>query len=62
MCGGFTLSATFTEIIKRFEIDTAIQEELYNPNYNVDSLQSVLSVINDSSKNRAFKPLSRAPI
>jgi len=52
MCGRFTLTATFTEIIQRFEIDAAIQEELYNPNYNVAPSQSVLSVINDGSKNR----------
>lgn len=52
MCGRFTLTATFTEIIDRFEIEAAIQEELYNPNYNVAPSQSVLSVINDGSKNR----------
>lgn len=52
MCGRFTLTATFSEIIQRFEIDAAIQEELYIPNYNVAPSQSVLSVINDGSKNR----------
>ncbi|WP_057767472.1 SOS response-associated peptidase [Cytobacillus praedii] len=52
MCGRFTLTATFTEIIQRFEIAAAIEEELYNPNYNVAPSQSVLSVINDGSKNR----------
>lgn len=52
MCGRFTLTATFTEIIQRFEIASAIEEELYNPNYNVAPSQSVLSVINDGSKNR----------
>jgi len=52
MCGRFTITATFTEIIQRFEIDAAIQEELYNPNYNVAPSQSVLSIINDGSRNR----------
>lgn len=52
MCGRFTLTATFTEIIQRFEIDAAIQEELYNPNYNVAPSQSVLAVINDGTNNR----------
>lgn len=52
MCGRFTLTASFTEIIQRFEIDAAIQEELYNPNYNVAPSQSVLAVINDGIHNR----------
>jgi putative SOS response-associated peptidase YedK len=52
MCGRFTLTATFTEIIGRFEIKAAIQEEIYNPNFNEAPSQSVLSVINDGTKNR----------
>lgn len=52
MCGRFTLTATFTEIINRFEIEAAIQEEIYNPNFNAAPSQQVLSVINDGTKNR----------
>jgi len=52
MCGRFTLTATFTEIIDRFDIEAAFQEKLYNPNFNAAPSQSVLSVINDGSKNR----------
>lgn len=52
MCGRFTLTATFTEIIDRFDIEAAIQEELYHPNFNVAPSQSVLAVINDGTKNR----------
>lgn len=52
MCGRFTLTATFTEIIDRFDIQQFIDEELYNPNYNVAPSQSVLSIINDGASNR----------
>jgi putative SOS response-associated peptidase YedK len=52
MCGRFTLFAEFNDIIERFGIEAAIQEELYNPSYNVAPSQSVLSVINDGRKNR----------
>ena len=52
MCGRFTLFAEYNEIIDRFAIEAAIQEELYQPNYNVSPSHSVLSVINDGSKNR----------
>ena len=52
MCGRFTLFADFQEIIDRFDIEAAIQEELYTPSYNVAPSHSVLSVINDGRVNR----------
>ena len=53
MCGRFTLSAEFNEILDRFAIESAIAEEhLYNPSYNVAPSQPVLSVINDGDRNR----------
>ncbi|KAB2338417.1 SOS response-associated peptidase [Cytobacillus depressus] len=52
MCGRFTLTATFEQIIDRFDIEQFIQEDLFSPSYNVAPSQSVLSVINDGSKNR----------
>lgn len=52
MCGRFTLTATFTEIIDRFDIEAAIQAELYAPNFNAAPSQSVLAVINDGKRNR----------
>lgn len=52
MCGRFTLTATYSEIINRFDIKATIQEELYNPSFNVAPSHSVLSVVNDGSKNR----------
>ncbi|MEH7525723.1 SOS response-associated peptidase, partial [Bacillus sp. JJ1503] len=52
MCGRFTLTASFEQIIDRFDIEQFIEEDLFSPNYNVAPSQSVLSVINDGSKNR----------
>ena len=52
MCGRFTLTASFEQIIERFEIEQFIEEDLFSPSYNVAPSQSVLSVINDGSKNR----------
>ena len=52
MCGRFTLTAEFHEIIDRFAIEAAIADELYQESYNVAPSQSVLSVINDGEKNR----------
>lgn len=52
MCGRFTLFADFNDIMERFNIEAAIEEDLYNPSYNIAPTHSVLSVINDGSKNR----------
>ena len=52
LCGRFTLSAELNEIIDRFSIEAAIQEELYHPSYNIAPSQPVLSVINDGNRNR----------
>lgn len=52
MCGRFTLSAPYKEIIDRFMIEAAIEEELYHPSFNIAPSQPVLSVINDGEKNR----------
>lgn len=52
MCGRFTLIANLNDIINRFGIEAAIEEKFYNPNYNIAPSNSVLSVINDGTKNR----------
>ncbi|WP_066293870.1 SOS response-associated peptidase [Bacillus sp. FJAT-29937] len=52
MCGRFTLTASFEQIIDRFDIEQFMEEDLFSPSYNVAPSQSVLSVINDGSKNR----------
>ncbi|MBM6617859.1 SOS response-associated peptidase [Bacillus suaedaesalsae] len=55
MCGRFTLYADYRYLVDRFDIEAAIQEELYSPNYNVAPSQSVISVINDGEMNRLGK-------
>jgi len=52
MCGRFTLSTPYNEILDRFEIEAAIAEELYHASFNIAPSQSVLSIINDGEKNR----------
>lgn len=52
MCGRFTLTATFEELIDRFNIESFLPEEDYLPNYNVAPSQSVLVVINNGFINK----------
>ena len=52
MCGRFTLTATFEEIIDRFDIAAFLEEENYAPSYNIAPSQAVLAVINDGKSNR----------
>ena len=52
LCGRFTLSADFNEIMDRFAIESAVSEELYSASYNIAPSQPVLSVINDGKRNR----------
>jgi putative SOS response-associated peptidase YedK len=52
MCGRFTLTATFDEIIDRFDIQAFLDEENYAPSFNIAPSQSVLAVINDGKANR----------
>lgn len=53
MCGRYSLYADYKSILKRFDIEeAAIQEEEYQPNYNIAPSRQVLAVINDGSKNR----------
>ena len=51
MCGRFTLFTAIEEIVERFDIQAAFNEE-YHVSYNVAPTHSVLSVINDGNKNR----------
>lgn len=52
MCGRFTLTASVDQLIDRFDIEFFLQEEEYNPSYNVAPSQSVLAVINDGARKR----------
>lgn len=52
MCGRFTLFAEYDDILNRFDIEAAIEQDLYQPSYNIAPSHSVLSVINDGTQNR----------
>lgn len=52
MCGRFTLFAPYTDIIERFDIESAFQESDYIPSYNIAPSQQVAAIINDGTKNR----------
>src|SRR4051812_25091034 len=52
MCGRFTLTPTFEEIIDRFDIQAFIEQENYEPSFNIAPSQAVLAVINDGTSNR----------
>jgi putative SOS response-associated peptidase YedK len=52
MCGRFTLFAEYDDILNRFDIEAAIEQDLYQPSYNIAPSHSVLSVINDGTRNR----------
>ncbi|MGE8080876.1 SOS response-associated peptidase [Peribacillus loiseleuriae] len=51
MCGRFTLFTDIEEIISRFDIQAPFNDD-YQFSYNVAPSHSVLSIINDGSKNR----------
>ncbi|MFE5428850.1 SOS response-associated peptidase [Peribacillus simplex] len=51
MCGRFTLFTDIEEIKDRFDIQGSFDEE-YQFSYNIAPSQSVLSVINDGTRNR----------
>ncbi|WP_099364515.1 SOS response-associated peptidase [Fredinandcohnia onubensis] len=52
MCGRFTLFAEYDDILNRFDIEAAIEQDLYLQSYNIAPSHSVLSVINDGTQNR----------
>ncbi|PJN88854.1 SOS response-associated peptidase [Bacillus sp. mrc49] len=51
MCGRFTLFTSMEEIMERFDIQGSFDED-YQFSYNIAPSQSVLSVINDGTRNR----------
>ncbi|WP_285766891.1 SOS response-associated peptidase [Peribacillus sp. SI8-4] len=51
MCGRFTLFTRMDEIKKRFDIQASFDED-YQFSYNIAPSHSVLSVINDGTRNR----------
>lgn len=52
MCGRFTLTATVDKLIDRFEIEYFLEQENFQPSYNIAPSQSVLAVINNGRHNK----------
>jgi putative SOS response-associated peptidase YedK len=52
MCGRFTLTATVDQLIDRFDIEYFLEQENFQPSYNIAPTQSVLAVINNGRHNK----------
>jgi putative SOS response-associated peptidase YedK len=52
MCGRFTLTATVDQLIDRFYIEYFLEQEDFQPSYNIAPSQSVLAVINNGRHNK----------
>ncbi|MGD6793358.1 SOS response-associated peptidase [Metabacillus indicus] len=52
MCGRYTLFAEYSELVERFQIGAAIEEDEYAISYNIAPSQHVAAVINDGKQNR----------
>ncbi len=52
MCGRFTITTALDEILEHFAISNEIDQDFYQPSFNVAPSQNVLSVINDGESNR----------
>lgn len=52
MCGRFTLTATVDQLIDRFDIEYFLEQENFQPSYNIAPSQSVLAVINNGRHNK----------
>lgn len=52
MCGRFTLFSNYETIIERFHVESAFDVDEYQYSYNIAPSQTVVSVINDGTKNR----------
>lgn len=52
MCGRFTLFSNYENIIERFHVESAFDVDEYQYSYNIAPSQTVVSVINDGTKNR----------
>jgi putative SOS response-associated peptidase YedK len=52
MCGRFTLTATVDQLMDRFDIEYFLEQENFQPSYNIAPSQSVLAVINNGRHNK----------
>jgi putative SOS response-associated peptidase YedK len=52
MCGRFTLTATVDQLIDRFDIEYFLEQEDFQPSFNIAPSQSVVAVINNGRHNK----------
>lgn len=52
MCGRFTLTATVDQLIDRFDIEYFLEQEDFQPSYNIAPSQSVVAVVNNGRHNK----------
>jgi putative SOS response-associated peptidase YedK len=52
MCGRFTLTASVDQLIDRFDIEYFLEQEDFQPSYNIAPSQSVVAVINNGRHNK----------
>jgi putative SOS response-associated peptidase YedK len=52
MCGRFTLTASVDQLIDRFDIEYFLEQENFQPSYNIAPSQSVVAVINNGRHNK----------
>jgi putative SOS response-associated peptidase YedK len=52
MCGRFTLTASVDQLIDRFDIEYFLEQEDFQPSYNIAPSQSVVAVINNGLHNK----------
>jgi putative SOS response-associated peptidase YedK len=52
MCGRFTLTATVDQLMDRFDIEYFLEQENFQPSYNIAPSQSVLAVISNGRHNK----------
>ena len=52
MCGRFTLTAPIEQVIDRFDVESTLFEDEFQPNFNVAPSQSVAAVINNGFINK----------
>lgn len=52
MCGRFTLITGYQFLLSEFDIQKAIEEDMYEMSYNIAPTHNIVSIINDGQKNR----------
>ncbi|MDF2067337.1 SOS response-associated peptidase [Bacillus sp. Cr_A10] len=52
MCGRYTLFTNYEQLMDRFDVAVAMDEEFYAPSFNIAPSQQVVAIIHDGKSNR----------